>query len=83
MEGGVWLRAASWRAVFGLEVRLGCVLEGGVWLRAVSWGAVFGLAASWRVSQHHVSLSKVACQLVQAGRRLRAATLILLIHFQL
>ena len=36
LKGGVWLRAASWRAVFGLEVRLECVLEGGVWLKCAS-----------------------------------------------
>ena len=40
--GGVWLRGASWREVFGLEVRLGGSCPGvfgsevrlaGVWLR--------------------------------------------------
>ena len=41
MEGSVWLRGASWRAVFGLEERR--VLEGRDWLRGMSWRAVFGL----------------------------------------
>ena len=52
MEGDIWLRGASWRAVFGLEVRLGgrylaerCVLEGGIWLRGSFWRSVFDLEA--------------------------------------
>ena len=39
LEGGVRLRGASWRAVFGLELRLG----GRCLARAASWRAVLGL----------------------------------------
>ena len=53
LEGGVWLRGASWRAVFGLEVCLG----GQCFLRGASWKAVF-IATDARDPVWEVALSR-------------------------